>query len=506
MPTHDTSTSPVTTSMTSPEPHLGEPPASPPRASEPRARPRPRRRPGKRAHGSIRRTGSGRFQVRYTDPTSGKRRNAPQTFETRAEAQDWLAGNRTDIVRGAWRSPEAGAELLGDYLAAWLASRVDLAPRTVDLYEQVAARWLHRPLVGPRTWRGALPITIAHVELRHVSTTLVRDWYAAAVHTARAEAAERAARGNARRRQRSVHAARAWARERGLDVAPTGRLSPAVLAAWRADGSPEPDGAEESLQALHARSAVPTPVTQAYRLLRTVMQAAVREGQVIANPCQIPRAGVHRAPERVPATAEQVARIAAAMPERYAAAVHLAAWSGLRAGELFALARRHVDLETGRVRVERAVLELRGRPSGFGPPKTDASLRTVTLPPHVTAILRAHVEAYTAPGSDALLFTTEAGRILSTPQRTVMFRRACAVVGRDDLRWHDLRHTGATMAAHAGASIREIQARLGHSTVAAAMIYQHATDERDRALAERMTALAQAAGAENVHALPLRRA
>ncbi|WP_262851585.1 Lsr2 family DNA-binding protein [Mumia quercus] len=366
-------------------------PTKPPRAAT-RAR-----RARKRAHGSIRRTGSGRFQVRYTDPTTGQRRTAPQTFDTRAEAQDWLAGNRTDIVRGAWRSPEAGAESLGDYLAAWLDSRVDLAPRTVDLYGQVTARWLSRPLTRRDGTRGGSTITLAQVELRHLTTTLVRDWYSAAVHTGRTEAAERAERGNERRRRRAVHAARTWARENGLHVAPTGRLSPAVLAAWQAHGSPVPPAPEPGPEAPHHAPGVPTPVTQAYRLLRTVMQAAVREGQVAANPCQIPRAGVHRAPERIPATAEQVAQIADAMPARYAAAVHVAAWSGLRAGELFALARRHVDLDTGRVRVERAVLERRGRPAGFGPPKTQASLRTVTLPPHVTAIMRAHADTYAGP-------------------------------------------------------------------------------------------------------------
>ena len=67
-----------------------------------------------------------------------------------------------------------------------------------------------------------------------------------------------------------------------------------------------------------------------------------------------------------------------------------------------------------------------------------------------------------------------------------MFRRACTAEGLHRVHWHDLRHAGATIAAQAGASLRELQARLGHSTVAAAMTYQHASPERDRELAARM--------------------
>jgi integrase len=84
---------------------------------------------------------------------------------------------------------------------------------------------------------------------------------------------------------------------------------------------------------------------------------------------------------------------------------------------------------------------------------------------------------------------------LPADARTAMFGRARQQAGRPDLRWHDLRHTGATLAAHAGASIREIQARLGHSRDQAAMLlYQHATAARDLALATRLDTLARPDG------------
>ena len=67
------------------------------------------------------------------------------------------------------------------------------------------------------------------------------------------------------------------------------------------------------------------------------------------------------------------------------------------------------------------------------------------------------------------------------------FYPARDAAGRGDLRWHDLRHTGATLAALAGATLPELMNRLGHSTVNAAMRYQHAVKGRDQAIAEALS-------------------
>ena len=71
------------------------------------------------------------------------------------------------------------------------------------------------------------------------------------------------------------------------------------------------------------------------------------------------------------------------------------------------------------------------------------------------------------------------------------FAKARKAAGRDDLRWHDLRHTGATLAAQVGATTAELQARLGHSTTIAAQLYQHAGKDRDRLIAERLSRLVE---------------
>jgi integrase len=60
-------------------------------------------------------------------------------------------------------------------------------------------------------------------------------------------------------------------------------------------------------------------------------------------------------------------------------------------------------------------------------------------------------------------------------------------VGHDELRFHDLRHTGNTLAAATGASTKDLMTRMGHASPRAALIYQHASEERDKAIAEALS-------------------
>jgi len=64
----------------------------------------------------------------------------------------------------------------------------------------------------------------------------------------------------------------------------------------------------------------------------------------------------------------------------------------------------------------------------------------------------------------------------------------CRAAGRPNLRFHDLRHTGATMAAQSGTTLKELMDRLGHTTPKAALVYQHTASDRDQLIAERLSA------------------
>lgn len=103
-----------------------------------------------------------------------------------------------------------------------------------------------------------------------------------------------------------------------------------------------------------------------------------------------------------------------------------------------------------------------------------------------------HLSTQTEPGRDALVFTGETGGHVAHSVLRRRFRAACEAVGRPGLRWHDLRHTGAVLAAQAGATLPELMSRLGHSTVRAALRYQHVARDRDAEIAAAMSRRAEA--------------
>jgi len=231
--------------------------------------------------------------------------------------------------------------------------------------------------------------------------------------------------------------------------------------------------------------------SHAYSLLRTIMNTAVEEEHIPVNPCRIRGAG--RTPSRHgirPATLDELTLIAQAMPDRYRMMVHLAAWCAVRFGELTELRRKDIDVKHGVIRVRRAVTWPGGRPE-VGTPKSAAGIRDVTIPPHLLINLRRHLDFHAERGPDGLVFPNTDGHHMHHGSLYKVYKPARAAAGRPDLRWHDLRHTGATLAAHAGATTRELMDRLGHSTATMAMLYQHVADGRPAEIAKRLSALAE---------------
>jgi len=240
------------------------------------------------------------------------------------------------------------------------------------------------------------------------------------------------------------------------------------------------------------RQTGPTQAAHAYSLLSTIFNAAVRSDLVDKNPCRVPGAGtVRRASVATVLEPHELSALAAAAPDDLRALILLAGWCGLRLGELLELRRRDVDVARGTIVVRRQVQHLTGQPPLVGPPKSTAGVRTVHLPAHVTTELAQHLERHAAPGRDGLLFPGPNGghRVPSTTRRA--FKTAAANAGHSELKIHDLRHTAAVMAARTGATVAELQARLGHASPKAAMRYQHAAQDRDRYIAEALSALAR---------------
>ena len=238
------------------------------------------------------------------------------------------------------------------------------------------------------------------------------------------------------------------------------------------------------------RSVKDRPKAKAYAVLRTIMNAAVEDELIDVNPVSIRGAGVARRKHGIePATLAELDAIVEEMPKRLRLMVLLATWCALRYGELAELRRRDIDLTNDVIKVRRAVT-FTPNATTVGPPKTDAGVRDVAVPPHLHRALRDHLKDHTKPGRDSLLFPADSGGHL---HESVLYRhwnKARVAAGRPDLRFHDLRHTGATLAAQAGATTAELQARLGHTTADAAMIYQHAARGRDQLIAKELSRLA----------------
>jgi integrase len=366
----------------------------------------------RRAFGYLRRLPSKRYQASYIGPDL-VRHTAPDTFETKLDAERWLRDERKIISDREWISPKGRAAaalaklppILTEYAATWLRSR-GLRPRTRTHYRRLLDQ-----LILPE---------LGEYHLNEISPIMVRNWQA------------------------------------GLD--PT----------------------------------APTLRAHAYSLLRTIMGTALSEQLISINPCVLRGAGssekVHKSK---PATLEELAIITAQMPERLRLAVLIASWCGLRYGEIFELRRGDIDLDQGVIRVRRAVTRVAGEKPIIGPPKSEAGVRDVNIPPHLIETFRQHMDEHVTVGARSLLFpaSRSGGQHMSPATLYRHFYRAREAAGRPDLRWHDLRHTGATLAAAAGATLPELMARLGHRSTRAAMIYQQAAADRDKIIASALSEL-----------------
>ena len=372
--------------------------------------------------GKVRKLPSGRYQASYVGP-NGLRYVAPMTYVAKVDAETWLGGIRADIAAGKWSavSPEAAAEAQAE------------RARTLGEY---AEGWL-----TTRTnsrGEGLRPRTLE--EYRRLIAGPLAD----------------------------------------LTGSPVSTLTPAKVRRWRAD------------QMATGRK---TQTSRAYGLLNAIMGTAVEDRLADINPCMVKGGqSTYTGREVTPPTDAELDTIVETISPRFKALVLIAAWGALRYGELTELRRKDLTITLDddgeviliRVNVSRAVTRTTGAGFMVGPTKSRAGVRVVALPPHIYGDVIAHLATHVSRFPESLLFPAADGvSYLAQSTFTKHWYPARAVAGRDDLAFHALRHYGGTAFAQTGATLREVQARLGHSSTGAAMRYQHATG-RDDELAARM--------------------
>jgi len=284
-----------------------------------------------------------------------------------------------------------------------------------------------------------------------------------------------------------------------------------VLNSWLARWNARPIATirDGDVAALMADLAARSPQTQrnVFNITRAVFTRAVRLKYVRTNP-------VAPYAEDLPSTVrqeqrfltpQQVARLAGELDAPHDLLVTLAAWSGLRAGELAGLRVRRFDAARCRVEVRETVSRL-GSQLVQDTPKSKKSNRVVPIPPPVARLLADHIAAH-GLGSDDYVFGKDGKPLDHQSFYRFRFKPAAERVGLAGLRFHDLRHTFASlMRYHAGADLYRVSRLLGHSTVAlTADTYTHLFEEEHDDLQQRMGAAFLAGHTPDTTVVPLRR-
>lgn len=247
-------------------------------------------------------------------------------------------------------------------------------------------------------------------------------------------------------------------------------------------------------QGLSAKSVLNT-----HRLLHRVLGDAVRWGMLVRNPCDLgdpPRA---TRPAVSTLDAGEVARLLeASATDDLGSLITVAVLTGLRLGELVGLTWDEVDLERGELSVVRSLQRVRGRGLVVVPPKTASSKRLVPLAPQAVAALReqrrrqlaSRLKAGPAWAGGNWVFTTALGLPYDPGDVTRRFQRLLERAGLPRVRFHDLRHTAASLLLAEGVHPKVVASLLGHSTVQVTLdTYSHVMPGLTRQATETLAGL-----------------
>jgi integrase len=243
---------------------------------------------------------------------------------------------------------------------------------------------------------------------------------------------------------------------------------------------------------LTAADYAPETVARTMRWVKLTLNQAVRDRRILSSPGEGVRLPKLRRTEMRLLDATQVEQLAAALPDRYGSLAIVAAYTGLRWGELAGLQVASIDIPRRRLAVRSSLIEASGEPPTLGVPKSAASERTITLPHVVVEALTRHVNEH--PPMSGMVWTTEAGGFLRRGSFGRIWRQAVDASVGAPCRIHDMRHTHASWLVAAGEHPKSIQTRLGHSSIQVTIDrYGHLMDGLDRETAARLDAIAESA-------------
>jgi integrase len=244
-----------------------------------------------------------------------------------------------------------------------------------------------------------------------------------------------------------------------------------------------PAAVEDHVAALARRA--PRQAELALRVLKQVLVNAKDRGHLVDEGVFRVKAPRRDQPEMRFLDWDEVEELAANTVAPYGNLVLLAALTGLRQGELFALRARNIDLDAMTVQVEHGAYQ-----GGLVPVKTRASRRRVDLSSMAAHVLRRQLLAR-KPNEPGLVFTSPRGELLNDDNfRHRVFRPAVRRSELTGLRFHDLRHTYAALMVAAGAHPKYLQAQMGHSSIRVTLdLYGHLFPDANRGVLDNLDAL-----------------
>jgi len=251
-------------------------------------------------------------------------------------------------------------------------------------------------------------------------------------------------------------------------------------------GSVDPNLLQSWVSELIECGVAPATIRKAAQLVRAPLEEAVDEGLIGLNPARKLSLPPISQTEMQFATNDEIRHLSEAIDSRWRVMVLTAAYTGLRFGEISGLTVDSLNLLGRKLTVSKQLTESNGQVE-FGPVKTSASRRTVTLPQFLCGELSRHLRDH-PPSLEGLVFqSANGGPIRRSNWRRRVWLPAVRAAGLDGFRFHDLRHTHAALLIEQNEHPKVIQARLGHASITTTLnTYGHLFEGLDAAAADRL--------------------
>lgn len=258
---------------------------------------------------------------------------------------------------------------------------------------------------------------------------------------------------------------------------------------------------QELYAVLQAKQLKPTYIQMIHSVLNMTLQEALKQKRIASNPCLLAEIPQTRLEEMKFLTLEQAQHLLdTAKGHKLEVIITIAVLTGMRESEILALHWEDINFNKGTIYVHRSVsyknVDGKGHVREEKLPKTNAGIRFIPMPQILIDILKAHhtrqIEQRWKAGQSwankGLVVCSRTGNYLFAQHVIDDFYKLLVMAGLPDIRFHDLRHTAATIMLEQGVDIKTLQKILGHSNIQTTLRYVHVTEKMRQEVASKLDA------------------